>query len=46
MPLYEAVGGLLLVYLFIGGSAIWQLRRFCLLEREDCGFSALIESTV
>ena len=44
MPVYKAVGGLLLVYASIGGYAVWQLRQFCLLEREDCGAPALLET--
>ena len=46
MPLYKAIGGLLLVYAAIGGYALWQLRQFCLLEREDCGVSGLLETTL
>ncbi len=46
MPLYKAIGGLLLVYASIGGYALWQLRQSCLLEREDCDASGLLESVL
>ncbi len=31
------------IYLLIGGSATWQLRRTCLIERDDCGIAGLLE---
>lgn len=46
MPLYKAFGWLLPLYLLIGGYAVWQLRRLCLLERDSCGFSELLESAM
>ncbi len=46
MPLYKGVAGLLVLYLLIGGSAVWQLRRVCMLAREDCGLSGLLHTVL
>ncbi len=43
MSLGKALGGLLLIYLLIGGSAIWQLRRNCLLQRDSCDYYDLLD---
>ena len=46
MPLYKAFGWLLPLYLLIGGYAVWQLRRLCLLEHESCGVSELLDAAM
>lgn len=43
MPLFKAVGILLLLYALIGGSAVWKLRRNCLLQQDDCNHWDLSE---
>jgi len=40
----KAILVLLPIYVLIGGSAIWQVRRTCLLQRDNCDFYGLLEA--
>lgn len=42
----KAILFLLPIYLVIGGFAIWQLRKTCLLQRDDCDYAGLLESVL
>ena len=43
MPPLKAIGSLVLLYVLIGGPALWKLRRNCLLESDSCNGVALFE---
>lgn len=43
MPLYKAIGGLVVIYALVGGPALWKLRRNCLLKHDDCDGMVLLE---
>ena len=42
----KAILFLLPIYLLIGGFAIWQVRKSCLLQRDDCDYAGLLESVL
>ncbi len=42
----KAILVLLPIYVLIGGFAIWQVRKTCLLQRDDCDFYGLFESVL
>lgn len=46
MTMGKAFGALLLIYALIGGSAVWKIRSICLLDRDECGFDAFLETVL
>jgi hypothetical protein len=45
-PIGKAIRVLLPIYVLIGGFAIWQVRKTCLLQRDDCDYYGLLESVL
>lgn len=43
IPIGKAIVVLLPLYVLIGGSGIWQIRRSCLLLRDECDFYGLLD---
>ncbi len=39
----KAIGALLLVWALIAAPAVWRIRELCLLHREECGYSDLVD---
>jgi hypothetical protein len=44
MSIPKAVGYLMLLYLLIAAPAVWQVRKICLIERDDCDYHGLLDT--
>ena len=44
MSIAKAIGFLVLFYLLILGSVVWQVRQICLIQRDECGYYDFLDT--